>query len=487
MLGMPVESAKPTKRLFLSLASSIEATRRKLELINVFDRSRRISTRKNGDGSASFGIPILDCGDQMMVDFIETEGKGEGWTVEGDSGKLDTGTHRTLPGTTSLSQRLFHELDDFLLRLSCNDHVRPLTRDSIPHKWELYDDFCLLSEGSFDSPYWNETFKLLSNSNCQDLFRLVANVFKVSHLAVRSRINKSDILRKPHLKILYGSFKPLFSESPLNESQKLASSTIDFASTFFTSVKQLDVTYVWAPQHTMFSQGNISEKIRLSKFACQGEIVLDCYAGIGYWAFLYLIWGKAKTVMACELNPWSVEGMRRGAKINGIRYKVVEPLNGEILDRGDAKKIRRGKLPALETISIVKNPNGDDDAESGLVVYPGNNLLSIPHARNKCHRVNLGLLPTSNQAYPIAIEALHSHGGYIHVHVNLMDAQIPQWSAETIHHFEAELWKVKGNKWDVSVKHVEKVKSFAPRVFHFVFDLYCSPCILPATVENKHT
>ena len=38
----------------------------------------------------------------------------------------------------------------------------------------------------------------------------------------------------------------------------------------------------------MFSSGNITEKMRVAKFDCTGQTVVDLYAGIGYYTLQYL-------------------------------------------------------------------------------------------------------------------------------------------------------------------------------------------------------
>jgi tRNA wybutosine-synthesizing protein 2 len=66
----------------------------------------------------------------------------------------------------------------------------------------------------------------------------------------------------------------------------------------------------------MFSWGNITEKLRIASFDCTNEIVVDLFAGIGYFTLVYLIHAKAKKVIACEWNPASVEALRQNLKIN---------------------------------------------------------------------------------------------------------------------------------------------------------------------------
>ncbi|CAB4058856.1 TRM12 [Lepeophtheirus salmonis] len=54
------------------------------------------------------------------------------------------------------------------------------------------------------------------------------------------------------------------------------------------------------------SAGNITEKLRISHFDCSNEVVVDLFAGIGYFSLPYLVKAKAKFLHACEWNPGAV-------------------------------------------------------------------------------------------------------------------------------------------------------------------------------------
>jgi predicted RNA methylase len=60
----------------------------------------------------------------------------------------------------------------------------------------------------------------------------------------------------------------------------------------------------------MFSAGNAPERHRVASFRCEGEVVVDMYAGIGYFTLPYLIHAGAQLVHACEWNPDAVIALR---------------------------------------------------------------------------------------------------------------------------------------------------------------------------------
>ena len=187
----------------------------------------------------------------------------------------------------------------------------------------------------------------------------------------------------------------------------------------------------------MFSRGNISEKTRVLSFPdVEGQEVADLYVGIGYFTFSYLK-AAAKRVWGWDLNGWSVEGLRRGAEMNGWR--------------------------------CVVNPEGPSDAQ--VVIFNEDNVLAGKRLESygvKVRHVNLGLLPSSQDAWKIATEILDTDG-WIHVHGNCRDTDINQWTGTVVEEFK----KLFGRAWTVEIAESFRVKGFGPAVGHWVLDLYC--------------
>lgn len=196
-------------------------------------------------------------------------------------------------------------------------------------------------------------------------------------------------------------------------------------------IKQsFDVTRV------MFSRGNISEKIRFGTTLVQrGDVILDAYAGIGYYTLPALVHGKASFVYACEWNDYAIEALRYNVVDNGVSDRV------QIL-RGDCRQ-----------------------------TVPSNGII------NKVDRVSLGLLPSSEGGWRIAVQALKdTSGGWIHVHGNVPVKELDVWTLWMCSRFRTMVIEEgKPTHWVVVCSHVERVKSFAPTVAHYVADVYLGP------------
>jgi len=68
----------------------------------------------------------------------------------------------------------------------------------------------------------------------------------------------------------------------------------------------------------MFSRGNITEKIRVATLPCEGETVVDLFAGIGYFTLPYLIHAGAAFLHACEWNPHAAAALRINLRENNV-------------------------------------------------------------------------------------------------------------------------------------------------------------------------
>ena len=204
------------------------------------------------------------------------------------------------------------------------------------------------------------------------------------------------------------------------------------------TIKENGVAYSFNCEEVMFCTGNGTEKRRVGTFPCAEEVVVDLYAGIGYFTLPYLVHAKAKHLHACEINPASVEALRKNLKLNNV--------------------------------------------EDRCTVYLGDNSQTAPKLRGIAQRVNLGLLPDSVKGYRLGLDCLNkATGGVLHVHGNCLSKLREEWGKKTAKEIAVileEAWCENGSApctWRVACDHVERVKSYAPRVDHVVADIRITP------------
>ena len=84
----------------------------------------------------------------------------------------------------------------------------------------------------------------------------------------------------------------------------------------------------------------------------------------------------------------------------------------------------------------------------------------------------LGLIPSSRPGWPTALGVLKPEGGMLHVHENVREGEAEDWARGTLIPELVRLAEVGGSMpWTFTLEHIERVKGYAPRVAHFVFDV----------------
>ncbi|NXO38450.1 TYW2 protein, partial [Locustella ochotensis] len=334
-------------------------------------------------------------------------------------------------------------LRDELRRLLGAGWSEELERD-VPHAWQRHGDLVLLSEDSFRAAPWERLGSAL--------WETVASALGARRVARRGRV-MPDGTRTPSVTLLLGHHG---------------------------WVEHVDngIRYTFDVTKCMFSPGNITEKLRVASLPCSGEVVVDLYAGIGYFTLPFLVHAGAAFVHACEWNSHAVEALHRALVLNGVRDRCR-------IHSGDSRQLQ---------------------------------------LRDVADRVNLGLIPSSEEGWPVACRVLKKDtGGVLHIHHNVEtppapappqsaallaergspeaasprgEAQHPtedggeetlgarlrpewrRWARATATRIQGLLAELHGRPWRSSVLHVEAVKSYAPHVHHLVLDLECRP-VLP--------
>ncbi|XP_068813419.1 tRNA wybutosine-synthesizing protein 2 homolog [Struthio camelus] len=349
------------------------------------------------------------------------------------------------------AQKLCHKLQRLVVG-SGESWSEELEHD-VPRSWQRHGDLVLLSEDSFSAALWEKLGPAL--------WETVASALGAQRVARRGRVLPGG-MRSPSVTLLLGQDG---------------------------WVEHVDngIRYTFDVTKCMFSPGNITEKLRVASLPCSGEVLVDLYAGIGYFTLPYLVHAAAAFAHACEWNRHAVEALRRNLALNGVQ---------------DRCRIHHGDNRQLELQDVAD-------------------------------RVNLGLLPSSEEGWPIACRVLKKEtGGVLHIHHNvenlpapahqqpgvLRDEQRPPEEASSVRQVdrERERWSLKdaencrketqvarvrpewrrwaeaaakriqglleelhGRPWRTSILHIEAVKSYAPHVHHVVLDLECRPT-LPA-------
>lgn len=78
----------------------------------------------------------------------------------------------------------------------------------------------------------------------------------------------------------------------------------------------------------MWSKGNTNERKRMSTLPRDGEVIIDMFAGIGYFTVPMAVHSNPKKIYAIEINPNSYHFLCENVKLNKID-DIVEPILGD--------------------------------------------------------------------------------------------------------------------------------------------------------------
>ncbi len=166
----------------------------------------------------------------------------------------------------------------------------------------------------------------------------------------------------------------------------------------------------------MFSQGNLKERMRMSRVG-KDEFVVDMFAGIGYFCLPMSKHSQPSRVLAIELNPLAFQFLRENIRLNCVD-DIVQPVLG-------------------------------DCAQCAPV--------------NEADRVIMGMVQITDHYLAKGIEALRP-GGVLHYHQTIPSWLYPQAAVNDV---------VKATNalgWQADILKCTKVKKYSPGVVHVVVD-----------------
>ena len=258
----------------------------------------------------------------------------------------------------------------------------------IPKRWEKFADVALFQHDSFSEKGW-------SSINQADLWAAVANALKVERIGRVSEIVGEK--REPTVELVLGEDDWVIR-------------------------RENGIDYGYNLTKCMFSAGNVNERRRMGEVAKQDEVVLDLYAGIGYYTLPILVQSQVNHVHCCEWNTNSVKALESNLKIN--------------------------------------------DVSDRCSVYVGDNRITGDGLKGIAARVILGLLPSSQGGYSVAMQSLSESGGMLHIHGVAPAKDYSAWVGGILDELRSiDMHRI------VNETALIRVKSYAPHWDHVVLDV----------------
>jgi tRNA wybutosine-synthesizing protein 3 len=262
--------------------------------------------------------------------------------------------------------------------------------DRLPSKWERFSDVVLLPDSAFRGEWGTYT--------SEDLWRAVAEALKSERVARLGEI--SGEMRESSVEMLLGEDD-------------------------WVVRRESGVDYGYNLTQCMFSAGNVNERRRMGEVVDAGEVVVDLYAGIGYYSLPMLVHSQVGHVHCCEWNPNAVRALEANLEVNGVAGRCT--------------------------------------------VHFGDNQVTAANLEGVADRVVLGLLPSAEDGYALAMAALRPVGGVLHVHGVAAGRNHAAWAADVT----GSLLEMEG-KFSIDAAEPLRVKSYAPHWDHVVLDVTVS-------------
>ncbi|MCQ1534795.1 class I SAM-dependent methyltransferase family protein [Methanosarcina sp. KYL-1] len=167
----------------------------------------------------------------------------------------------------------------------------------------------------------------------------------------------------------------------------------------------------------MYSKGNLDERKRMSKLG-QGELVVDMFAGIGYFSIPMAVHARPKKIFSIEINPESFAYLRENIRLNRVEDIITPVL-------GDCSEV---------------TPEGVAD------------------------RVLMGYVGITHHYLEPGIKALKKSGGILHYHETVPENLAGTRPEERVRKAAGTLGK------KVEVLGTRRIKKYSPGVLHVVLD-----------------
>ena len=190
--------------------------------------------------------------------------------------------------------------------------------------------------------------------------------------------------------------------------------------------KEHGVRYQFDLTKIMFSKGNINERKLLAKKVKDGEIVVDMFAGIGYFSLPIAKNSNPERIYSIELNPVSYEFLVENIKLNHLEEIII---------------------PIL----------GDCNEE----------VLSLSKTGSKADRIIMGVFPAPKKFIKNALTLAKDDGSVYH-YEGVADKEKIMDLFDEFNQIAEE------NKYSSKLISHRLVKSYGPNLYHVVLDIKIS-------------
>lgn len=150
--------------------------------------------------------------------------------------------------------------------------------------------------------------------------------------------------------------------------------------------KEHGVTYKFDITKIMFSKGNINERKYLASLVKPNEIIVDMFAGIGYFSLPVARNASPAKIYSIEINPISYDFLVQNIRINQFEGLII-PINGD--SKIEVPKLAKSGVKADRVIMGVFPAPSDYIAEALTVAKDKGTIYHYEGVEEKGTYLNL--------------------------------------------------------------------------------------------------
>ena len=143
-------------------------------------------------------------------------------------------------------------------------------------------------------------------------------------------LGKKKLIAKKYLELL-PSIKSVYLNSGRVKGQFRTPERIEYLVGIENSIithKEHGVIYKFDFTKIMFSMGTLSERKFLATLVKDGEVIVDMFAGIGYFSLPMAKHANPKKIYSIELNPESFDYLSENIRLNHFE-DIISPIKGD--------------------------------------------------------------------------------------------------------------------------------------------------------------
>ncbi|KAF8822424.1 kelch repeat-containing protein [Cardiosporidium cionae] len=326
-----------------------------------------------------------------------------------------------------------------------------------PTKFEKLGKIILFPTKSFEALTQIRGF--MAHSSSHRLLKEIASYFEADSVGTLGKT--SGPMRQSEVKLLFGN-------------EKIA------------HVKENGVSFRFDVTKCMFSSGNTSERMRIaslmSKLSNSKEVVIDMFCGIGYFSIPILVATTAaqvSRVYACDWNPHALQAFRWNAVLNNVCTSRFHLLNCDSRTLGDTADVSGIKSGIAQRILLGLIPNSEASWAAAVRMLD-KSIGGTIHIHSVCGMKPQGIETSFNseckQRDSGSYKATERTTTTIQIEAQCFSASVADYSVFVCEKF-GELFRILDpfQTWNVEIVDMVKVKSYAPKLWHYVVDIACQP------------